>query len=227
MQLGDSTGIAKLLWSLCKGTRLPLQRAYTCMTKPKKKNIYIYNLFNMSNGVSWKITHIYKILLCTSYLVIEKKLHLGLSLFERCAHQETCTTNKDRCEHVNPAVWMASHFKLECQAWEHSYHTHTHTHTYPRVCRETQQSVAEVQSGPTAVTLFTVKIWGIQSPCILAFKAPLDRNVHITHNSQRECLWIGKNCCDTANKTAFCQTNFRVHSRFKEVCWEELFCQPH
>lgn len=35
---------------------------------------------------------------------------------------------------------------------------HTHTRTYPRECTQTQQSVAEVQSGPAAVTLFMVKI---------------------------------------------------------------------
>lgn len=59
-----------------------------------------------------------------------------------------------------------------------SIHTYTQTHSYTSECTKTQQSIATVQLGPAAVTLFTVKIWGIRSPCILPFKAPLSKNVH-------------------------------------------------
>lgn len=142
---------------------------------------------------------------------------------------QACTTDKHDNQYANVLArnnnellfWQPLILSLSIKPYSHSAentatthsyskNTQTHAHIYPKECTQTQQSVAEVQSGPAAVTLFTVKIWGIQSPCILPFKAPLGRNVHTTDNSQRECLWVRKNCCDTANKCRFLPGKFQL-----------------
>lgn len=111
----------------------------------------------------------------------------------------------------------------------HSTHTYTHTQTHLHKRVHTDIAKYSSSAGPAAVTLFTMKIWGIQSPCILPFKAPLSKytctHMYTSSSTVKENICGSGRTAVTQRKTTYSQAKLTPPKQCKWNCGAIL--SPH